>query len=232
MKKVNFYGLLFFSIALTITNSCTAPEEPLATITTSPPKNTVISAISELTALAGSDNLVILPTDYCNLKGTYLYSGIVNVIDNSVWKKTSGPSTYIFENPNSIATKVSKMSKGTYEFELTITDKGGLTAKDTVRVIVGEFSSPPKEIIFNDLVWSCPWDCRLAIKNIYSHLPANSVFRVYIQSDNSADWKEVIPLSQWTANSYDYYYDLYNGSLEIYNDTVAVLDTPNIKIVY
>lgn len=229
MKKVNFYGLLLFSITLTITNSCTAPEEPHDT-TTSPPKNTVIPATSELTALAGSDNLVILPTDYCNLKGTYLYSGIANVIDNSVWKKISGPSTYLFENPNSIATKVNKMSKGTYEFELTIIDKGGLTAKDTVRVIVGEFSSPPKEIIFKDLVWSCPWDCRFAIKNIYSHLPADSVFQVYIQRDNSPDWKEVIPLSQWTPNSY--YYDLYNGSLEIYNDAVTVFDTPNIKIVY
>jgi hypothetical protein len=248
MKKVNFYRLLFFSTALITINSCTESDEPFVYKTTSGPSktnstdstnntnnstnnNTSTSPKQELIVLAGADNQVILPTDYSNLKGAYIHLGIVNEIDNLVWKKISGPSPYIFEKPNSIETKVSKMDKGTYEFELTITDKGGLTAKDTVRVIVGEFSSPPKVIIYNDLTWLCPFDCRFVIKNLYSRLPAGSVFRVYIQRDNSPDWIEVIQLSQWTANNH-YYYDLYNDSLEIYNSNLAVIDTPNIKIVY
>jgi hypothetical protein len=230
MKKVNFYGLLFFSTALITTNGCTSSEEPFTTTTTPSNNSTAIPSKSKLSAIASADNQVILPTDYSNLRGTYLYSGIANDIDNLVWKKISGPFTFIIENPNSIATKVNKMGKGTYDFELTITDKEGLTDKDTVRVIVGEYSSPPKEIIFKDLVWSCPMGCLSSIKNIYSHLPDGSVFRVFIQIDNPADWKEVIPLSQWTDNSY-YAYNLLNGDLEIYSNG-DLPDTPNIKIVY
>ena len=240
MKKVYFYGLLLFSTALIITYSCTASEEHQATTSltpnnykTPPPpnNNTVTPQRPVLNVFAGTDNQVILPTDYSNLKGSYSYSGNVNDIANLVWEKISGPSTYIIENPNSSDTKVSKMSKGTYEFELTITDKAGLTAKDAVTIVVGEFSSPPKEIIFTDLGWYCPMGCTSTIKNIYSHLPASSVLRVYIQRDNSADWKEVIPLSQYTTAD-NYYYNLYNGSLEIYSNDIGVWDTPNIKIVY
>ncbi|HKO75778.1 MAG TPA: hypothetical protein VJU52_01090, partial [Flavobacterium sp.] len=205
---------MFFCTALMTTIGCTSSEEPTTTTTPPPNNNIVIPAKSKLSVFASADNQVILPTDYSNLKGTYIYSGIADDIDDFVWKKTSGPSTCIIENPNSIATKVNKMGKGTYEFELTITDKEGITAKDTVRVIVGEYSLPPKEIIFTDLVWSCPMGCLSSIKNIYSHLPADSVFRIYIQRDNSNDWIEVIPLSQWTADRY-YYGLLYNGTLEI-----------------
>lgn len=184
------------------------------------------------TVFAGEDILVILPTNFGWLSGGYSFFGTFN-IDNILWKKISGPSAYILESPDSLITKVSELEKGVYEFELTVTDKGGLTTKDIATVTVGEISQNPKEKFFNDLGWECPWGCSVEIKNIYSHLPAGSVFRIYIQRDNSANWEEVVHDSQFQAGV-QYTYTLYNGNLIIYlyGYSSDPEDTPNIKIVY
>jgi hypothetical protein len=228
MKRINLYGLLLFSTTLIINIGCS--EESQSTVPptyTAPPKDTTEPPNSAPTASAGGDIQVILPTDFFWLSGSYSDNAL---IDNFVWKKISGPSIYILESPNSLRTKVSKLEKGIYEFELTVTNKGGLTSKDTARVTVGEISLNPKEIIFKNMTWSCPWDCVIEIENIYSHLPLGNVFRVYIQRDNSADWREAILESQW-ADNFSYAYSL-NGYLWIYYLGSHVEDTPNIKIVY
>ena len=144
-------------------------------------------------AYAGYDNMAILPTDFCWINGSYYdYENEANI--SFLWEKVSGPSTYVLENPESLRTKVSKLGKGVYEFELTITDKSGLTGKDKVTVTVGEISAIPNEKTFNDLSWVCEWDCYIEIKNIFGYLPPESVFKVYIQKNESANWVEAFPL--------------------------------------
>lgn len=249
MKNTNSYGLLLCIAALFINSGCT--EETLATgsptytvpptntvpdTDTVPPKDTSEPLKPAPNASAGYDIQVILPNNYCWLEGGYYYFNASNnnIPNNKVdWKKISGSSTCILESPNSLKTKVSKLEKGVYEFELTVTNKLGLTGKDRVKVTVGEMSANPKEKIFNDLIWNDwnGWDIlHVEINNFYSHLPSDSFYKVYIQRDNSANWIEAFP---WSENA-QYYYILYSDTLLVYPKSIDAFDndTPKIKIVY
>lgn len=137
------------------------------------------------------------------------------------------------ENPNSLKTKLSKLEKGIYDFELTITNNKGSIGKDIVRVTAGEMSENNDEIILKDMAWVCPMECHVEIENIYSRLPAGYVSRIYIQRDNSANWEEVIHESSQLPQDVQYTYTLYNDNLFIFTySSLEEVDTPNIKIVY
>ncbi len=227
MKRINLYGLLIFGTTVLIISGCT--EE---TLSIAPPLPPVITGPP--ISYAGGDIIVLLPTDFFWLSGTYSDTGAVKIY-NILWKKISGPSSYILENPNSLRTKVSKLEKGIYEFELSVTNQRGLIGKDIVRVTVSEIPENNDEITLKDMAWVCPMGCHIEIKNIYSHLPAGSVFQIYIQRDNSANWEEVInDESSQLPEGVKYTYKLYNGNLYIftYNNSDEQTDTPNIKIVY
>ena len=86
-------------------------------------------------ANAGADQTITLPTNSVNLDG----SGSTdpdNNITNYTWKKISGSFAFNIVNPNAIQTQVNNLFQGVYEFELKVTDAGGLFSKDTVRAIV------------------------------------------------------------------------------------------------
>ncbi len=234
MKRTNLYGVLICTAALLINTCCNVETLPIDHSTSTPPPTHTVPPKTETpanapTAFASEDLQVILPVNVVWLSGAY---SDIGTIDNFVWKKTSGPSSYIIENSNSLRTKVSKLEKGIYEFELTVTNKSGLTDKDTTRVTVGQMSANLAEIIFNNMSWTCPWYCQVEIENIYSHLPSGSVFRIYIQRDNSTNWEEVVH-QKLGEDTHAYSYILNNGNLIIYqwNDPDP-RDTPNIKIVY
>lgn len=233
MKRVNLYGLLLFSTTLLINSGCSQENQilpPVSPTLPAIPQTDPIETVSQAPiSSAGQDFQVILPTDFVWLSGSY---SDIAAIDNFVWKKISGPSSYIIETPDLLRTKVSKLEKGIYKFELTVTNKSGLTDKDTVRVTVGQMSTNLTEVIFNDMSWTCPWYCQVEIENIYSHLPSGSVFRIYIQRDNSVDWTEVVH-ENWEVEVHDYAYILYSGNLITYHwGNPEPRDTPNIKIAY
>jgi hypothetical protein len=85
------------------------------------------------TANAGADQVIALPTSIVTLNG----SG--NDPDGSVtsysWRKISGSTAVIGSVTNAI-TAITGLLQGVYTFELTVTDNGGLTAKDTVQVTI------------------------------------------------------------------------------------------------
>lgn len=70
---------------------------------------------------------------------TWLYGGRSTDADGSIssyqWVKISGSGSDII-SPTAAATRVSNLSPGTYQFELTVTDNGGATDKDTLSVII------------------------------------------------------------------------------------------------
>ncbi|TDD78572.1 PKD domain-containing protein [Flavobacterium caseinilyticum] len=235
MRNTNFYGLFIFSAAMLINSGCT--EDTLATgSSTSKPPTVTEPSYPAPNASAGYDIQVILPHDYCWLEGGYYYFNASNntITNNKVaWEKISGSSTCKLESPDSLKTKVSKLEKGVYEFELTVTNNMGLTGKDRVTVTVGEMSANTKEKIFNDLIWDDwnGWDkLHVEINNFYSHVPSDSFFKVYIQRDNSANWIEVLP---WSENA-QYYYIVYSDTLFVYPKSINPFDydTPNVKIIY
>jgi len=91
-------------------------------------------------AVAGPDQLIILPTDSVLLDGRSS-SDPDGSISNYLWTKLSGPvSSDIIRSFDSI-TKVKTLVAGTYQFELKVIDNGGLSAKDIVEIVVKDRSN-------------------------------------------------------------------------------------------
>lgn len=92
-----------------------------------PPANTAP------TANAGTDVVLTLPTANTTLTGSG--TDAEGTIASYRWAKISGPAATIV-SVNSASTLINGLVQGVYKFELTVTDNGGLTAKDTVQVTV------------------------------------------------------------------------------------------------
>jgi len=84
----------------------------------------------------GSDLFVFTPSNDTRLNGSY--SDAENNLEVLKWTKIAGPASFSLENEYSLGTKVSQLEKGLYQFELAVTDSLGLSARDTIKVIVGE----------------------------------------------------------------------------------------------
>jgi hypothetical protein len=87
------------------------------------------------TAIAGPDQAIILPTDSILLDGS-ASNDPDGMISEWLWKKISGPASFAIVNAATTKTVVRDLDTGAYLFELFVKDNGGLTAKDTMHVIV------------------------------------------------------------------------------------------------
>jgi K319-like protein len=85
-------------------------------------------------AYAGEDQNITLPVDSTRLFGN------ATDADGSIvtykWRRISGPSSVTILDSNAAVTKVKNLVTGGYEFELEVTDNGGLSAADKVVVTV------------------------------------------------------------------------------------------------
>lgn len=159
---------------------------------------------------AGENQFVLLPDDACQLAGS-VYDMQKNIVSYS-WRKIAGPSGYVFENSNILDAKVHDLQKGRYEFELTATDKGGLKDSDTVAVSVIDVGE--NEVYFEDLDWVCPMNCSVVVKKIYSHVPRNVSFSVFVRQEDSTSWQPATP--EDPNGSFDkYVYGVHEGDLYI-----------------
>jgi hypothetical protein len=86
-------------------------------------------------AKAGSDQVITLPTDSISLDGS-ASNDPDGTISNWLWTKIEGPASFNLVHANDSVTKVKNLATGVYQFELKVTDDGGLIAKDTVQVTV------------------------------------------------------------------------------------------------
>jgi hypothetical protein len=84
-------------------------------------------------ANAGPDQTIILPENSVNLDGSNS-SDPDNNITTYKWTKVSGPSTFNITGPSAMQTSVTGLVKGVYQFELQVTDAGGIVDKDTMEV--------------------------------------------------------------------------------------------------
>ncbi|HEV8285703.1 MAG TPA: PKD domain-containing protein [Chitinophagaceae bacterium] len=106
-------------------------------------------------ANAGHDTTITLPVNTVNLDG----SGSTdpdNNITSYAWTKISGPSLFNIANTNTVQTEVTNLVEGIYQFELKVTDAGGLFSKDTVQLIVNSqgFTNCIQTIPFGNLSFS------------------------------------------------------------------------------
>ncbi len=86
-------------------------------------------------ARAGADTSLQLPIDSLMLRGC-ASSDPENGILKYKWKKIAGPASFQILNDTLCETKIKNLVAGNYAFELAVTDTAGLTAKDSVNVIV------------------------------------------------------------------------------------------------
>ena len=99
-------------------------------------------------AVAGSDQVITLPTDSVSLDGRSS-SDPDGSISSYLWTKISGPASFNIIKPSDSTTRVRFLVTGAYQFELKITDNGGLSAKDTMRVIVSAPGQPNRPPVAN-----------------------------------------------------------------------------------
>jgi hypothetical protein len=109
-------------------------------------------------AHAGSDQTTLLPADSVLLDG----SGSTD-LDGSItgyqWRLVVGPLVPPISSPQEAQTRISGLLSGVYLFELTATDNGGLSAKDTVQVRVenpAQTNQPPQACTGADQVLTLP----------------------------------------------------------------------------
>ena len=86
-------------------------------------------------ANAGTDQTIVLPTNNVTIDGSGS-SDPDNNITSYAWTKISGPSSFNITNTNAVKTQVTNLERGVYQFELKVTDAGGLFSKDTVQITV------------------------------------------------------------------------------------------------
>ena len=86
-------------------------------------------------AIAGPDQTLTLPTDSLLFDGSSSKDPDGKIVE-WLWTKIAGPSSFTIVTKSSAKTRVRSLVAGVYQFELKVTDDGGLSAKDTVTLTV------------------------------------------------------------------------------------------------
>ena len=96
---------------------------------------TVQAATNQLPkAIAGADIAITLPVNTADLKGSGTDAN--GTITSYLWTKVTGPTGGTIGNASAASTSVSGLTLGTYNYQLTVTDNDGGTARDTVQIVV------------------------------------------------------------------------------------------------
>ena len=97
-------------------------------------RNGALSTNQTPTANAGADQSIILPIDFVTFSGTGTDpDGSISAFE---WSQVSGPAAGI-TSPTAAVTAITKLSQGTYVFQLKVTDNRGAIATDQIQVTVG-----------------------------------------------------------------------------------------------
>ncbi len=99
-------------------------------------------------ANAGPDQVITLPTDSVSLDGAGS-NDPDGTISEWLWTKISGPASFTIDSATSAKSFANNLVTGAYQFELKITDDGGLSSKDTVQVVVKDPTQPNRPPIAN-----------------------------------------------------------------------------------
>lgn len=86
-------------------------------------------------AEAGDNKTLDLGATEVTLDGSASYDPDGS-ITKYFWKQTAGPVKVLIETPDNVRTKITRLTPGNYEFQLTVTDDKGISNLDKVSVIV------------------------------------------------------------------------------------------------
>lgn len=106
------------------------------------------------TANAGVDKAITSPTSTVSVTGSG--NDADGTISSYSWTKVSGPIGGTIASPTSATTNINLLQVGTYVFQLTVTDNGGLTGSDIMRVIVSAANIAPTANAGADITITSP----------------------------------------------------------------------------
>ncbi|MEO5583213.1 MAG: hypothetical protein ABIR66_11010 [Saprospiraceae bacterium] len=144
-------GTYHFELKIT-DNSGLSSKDTIRVIVDSP-----ISTNHPPIANAGTDQTIFFPASAANLDGSGSTDPDNNISSYS-WSKISGPSSVNIVIPNVVQTRVINLVKGVYQFELKVTDQDGLSASDTMQIIVNEEGKNPSANAGPDQTITLPLD--------------------------------------------------------------------------
>lgn len=125
-------GSYKFSLTVTDNNGLTGQDDMIITVGSAIPTNLPPEAD------AGPSQTINSPASGVSLSGSGTDPD--GFIVGYKWVSDTGQGNII--SPNSAATSVTGLSVGTYSFTLTVTDNGGLTGSDYVKIIVLNSDNP------------------------------------------------------------------------------------------
>src|SRR6185437_7674376 len=121
-----------YSFRLTVTDNSSKTASATVSVTVNPAP----VVLPVLTANAGPNQTIILPTNSTTLTGSGTLTDASATIVAYSWVEAQGPSTATIGSPNSAITTISGLVEGIYSFRVTVQDNMGRTANATVAVTV------------------------------------------------------------------------------------------------
>lgn len=108
--------------------------------------------------MAGEDQVITMPVDSVTLDGR-ASADPDGTITGWRWTRIEGPF-FAFQNDASALSMVKYLVPGTYQFQLKVTDNGGLTDTDTIRITVNPHIqiNPPEVSAGNDTTLRLPYN--------------------------------------------------------------------------
>jgi lysophospholipase L1-like esterase len=175
--SVNFVTAGAYVFELTVTDNMGASAKDTVMITVNPDPN--IAPVAN----AGINQTITLPVNTTSLNAGASFDPDGSITSYK-WKKISGTGTVIIIDSTAVTTSVNFVTAGAYAFELTVTDNGGVAAKDSVTITVNpDPNTPPVSNAGPD-------------KNV--QLPAN---RVLLDGRNSYDPEGSVLSYNWSLLS-------------------------------
>jgi beta-glucanase (GH16 family) len=114
-----------YEFELTVTDNEGGTDEDVVIV--------VVTPNTPPTADAGDDQNITLPTSSVTITGAGTDTGI---IESYMWEVISGPNVPGLTGDNTATVTANGLIVGSYVFELTVTDNGGLSATDQVSITV------------------------------------------------------------------------------------------------
>jgi hypothetical protein len=209
MKQMLKLAVLLLALGM-IVGSCKKVATNRPNLTSNPTSNLL------LVANGGDDQTITLPTDSAVLDA----SASKGAIRSFHWIEIAGPTSTNILNINPAKILVKPLVVGVYQFELTITDNSGVSAKDTVQIVVEPDVKPvfEGEYRYDGLVWQYDVD---GAANLYIGIepPPEPFFsdrpvEVLVKSETDNEW--TIDQLFHYPNSSAYVYSIYANTLWVF----------------
>jgi hypothetical protein len=128
-----------YQFRITVTDDAGATSNDVVTLTVKAAAAVVPNKAP--VANAGKDITITLPVTKAKVYGTATDAD--GLVQSFLWTKVSGSAQYAIASPQAAQTEIRNLAKGSYQFELKVTDNKGAISKDTLKITVNPAATRP-----------------------------------------------------------------------------------------